>query len=511
MDRNASSDKDPLLPASTANRRKSSLSANNKNRKLSDVTKEFSRRQLMEKQHQQADVQPVMKNLFYKEKKAPKSKPKQQKQQSQVMPPSTTPPTKQQQQQQQQQQQNHHHKKRYTWLYILLHPHSRHPHSMLFKSIISAIILIDVLFFVASTEEWADHYPRFFYVEEGIVSSIFLIEYFCRLYVAPQSRKYQHVSPNLARWNYAFTITALIDLLSSIPFFLELPFELNLPNLTWIRFFRLLRILKTKSYARSMETVGRVIFYNREILYVAFNMCIFLVLVTAVAMYYLRPKDPEDAEDFQSLTATMYLSAMMLTGQGGPAGDLPWYTKCVVLITGVFSIAVFAIPASMLTWGFEAEAERCARGARKQYLKRSQNDEEEEGEEINGSSYDRPYADYLSSSSEPSDGDTTDQEYLNIIAGGPEDEENGDTQQDDVVKQLIRTFQTSDTDASGTLSMDEFIGLMKDPSSTSQHLTMVGMATSVGLLAQRVQKLEHELKETHQKLDQIVNAVVKKK
>ena len=37
---------------------------------------------------------------------------------------------------------------------------------------------------------------------------------------------------------------------------------------------------------------------------------------------------------------------------------LPWYTQAVVACTACFSIAFFAIPASMLTWGFEAEAER---------------------------------------------------------------------------------------------------------------------------------------------------------
>ena len=67
---------------------------------------------------------------------------------------------------------------------------------------------------------------------------------------------------------------------------------------------------------------------------------IFLVLVTAFLMYYLRPREPtEDAADFSSIGATpMYLSTLMLTGQGGPDGDLPWYTKSVVLLTGVFSI-----------------------------------------------------------------------------------------------------------------------------------------------------------------------------
>jgi hypothetical protein len=285
-----------------------------------------------------------------------------------------------------------------------------------------------------------------------------------------------------------------------------------LPNLTWIRFFRLLRILKTGSYTRSMETVWRVIYYNSEILYVALNMCIILVLVTAVLMYYLRP--PEDAEQFNSLMATMYLSTLMLTGQGGPDGDMPWYTKAVVLLTGFFSVAMFAIPASMLTWGFEAEAERCAKKARQKYvdsLRKSNEDESDCDEEEDHSTYSQ----YISSSSS-SEGDTTDEEYLAIIAGGDDggddDNNNGYSgregqPEDEVVKQLIRTFQTSDVDASGTLSIDEFVELMTDPAMAS--LSMVGMAASVGLLSKRVHHLEKELAESHRKLDQILQAIKK--
>ena len=48
----------------------------------------------------------------------------------------------------------------------------------------------------------------------------------------------------------------------------------------------------------------------------------------------------------------------MLTGQGTPDGVLPWYTKLIVMLTAVFSVPIFVIPSSMLTWGFEAEAAR---------------------------------------------------------------------------------------------------------------------------------------------------------
>lgn len=80
------------------------------------------------------------------------------------------------------------------------------------------------------------------------------------------------------------------------------------------------------------------------------------MFTTSVLLYYLRPTD--DDENFTSIPATFYIALLMLCGQGEPEGALPWYTKVVVAITACFSIAFFAIPASMLTWGFEAEAER---------------------------------------------------------------------------------------------------------------------------------------------------------
>ena len=98
----------------------------------------------------------------------------------------------------------------------------------------------------------------------------------------------------------------------------------------------------------------RVLYFNREILHVACILAVFLIIVTSVLMYLFRPrgKDVEnldDLTDFESISSTMVLSVLMLTGQGGPEGQLPWYTQIMVLLTGLFSIAMFAIPASMLT------------------------------------------------------------------------------------------------------------------------------------------------------------------
>jgi len=314
----------------------------------------------------------------------------------------------------------------------------------------------------------------------------------------------------MARWRYMLTWSAIVDLVSSMPFFLELPWGWNLPNLTWIRVFRLFRILKTQTFVRSMDTVWRVLYYNREILYVAANLCLVLILITSLLMYYMRPNNTqisqEESDQFKSLTATMYLAAMMLTGQGQPEGDLPWYTKGVVLLTGVFSVAMFAIPASMLTWGFEAEAERCAKRTRQKYIEKQQRTDDKDGGngDVVGSD------DWQLSSSSSEGGDTTDDEYMAIIAGGDGSDGDANDGPDAAIKHLMRAFQTSDTNVSGTLSMDEFVALMTDPSIASQQTTLVGMAASVGWLAQRVKSLEHETKETNAKLDRLLEILEKR-
>lgn len=225
-----------------------------------------------------------------------------------------------------------------------------------------------------------------------------------------------------------------------------------MPTLTYLRIFRLFRITRTSSYSKAMDAVVRVFYFNQEIMIVAGLLGLYLVLFTSIAMYYLRPRGDdvkmvEDAADFESIGSTMVLSLLMLTGQGGPSGELPWYTQIVVLMTGMFSVAMFAIPASMLTWGFEAEAQRLGVKARKKMMARQRGEE---------------YNDYTSSSSSDNDsvegyGDisTSDEEYMNII-GGEESEEDGDGVDNSLLKSLevrMTTLEASMVDTNKKLDL----------------------------------------------------------
>ena len=309
--------------------------------------------------------------------------------------------------------------KPHSYIYTMLNSKSRQHQAAVFKKVMTFIILTDVAFFVVSTEPNLQD-NRIFYIEEGIVSSLFLLEYIMRLVWITESRKYEPSGPFWGRVKYAFSLHAVIDAFATFPFFLELIFkDTNLPTFTYLRFFRLMRILRTDGLGRAIDSLRRVLYYNREILYVAGVMAGGLIFFTAVLMYYLRPigGDLEDPSLEWSLTTTMYYSTLLLTGQGGPEGDLPWYTKTVVLLTGLFSIGMCAIPASMLTGGFEAEAARGAAKTRKRHVRASK------GEPTYSSTSSSSSDDLDDSDSSCS---TSDEEYMKLIAGEDEGDEGGD-------------------------------------------------------------------------------------
>mmetsp|Transcript_80554 Transcript_80554/g.159534 ORF Transcript_80554/g.159534 Transcript_80554/m.159534 type:complete len:536 (+) Transcript_80554:110-1717(+) len=245
----------------------------------------------------------------------------------------------------------------YNFLNSMLRPHSHRWQAKTFRSIITALILLDMVAFIfESDKDIAHRHHRIFSILEAISSVVFMLEYLLRLYFAPERVRFKKgIGPWGARGKFIISFDSVIDLFSFLPWLLEVVFVLDLPNLSVLRVTRLFRLLKAAPVMGSFDVVARVLYYNAEILCVAFLICGVMILTMATLLYYVRP---DDNKDFSSILATVYLAVMMLTGQGGPEGDLPWYTKIVVIMTAIFAVGQFAIPASMLTWGFEQEAQR---------------------------------------------------------------------------------------------------------------------------------------------------------
>uniref|UniRef100_A0A6T2BTT3 Ion transport domain-containing protein n=1 Tax=Eutreptiella gymnastica TaxID=73025 RepID=A0A6T2BTT3_9EUGL len=306
-----------------------------------------------------------------------------------------------------------------TQLYRMIRDHSHRPESQLYRACLTTLILLNVVAFIWSTDDWFWYnYQNVFYYFEAMSSCLFLLDYAFRIYSAPQSQKLSRkgtVGETRARLNWIFSYPGLIDLLSLLPFFLEVAlqdYHVNLPNFTYLRILRLSRLMKSSVFKDAWDCFERVMYYNRSILGVSATLCLVLLILTSTAMYYLAPKESASDEDFSSILACIYLCILMLTGQGGPEGELPWYTKVVCSCTAIFSVALFAIPASMLTWGFEAEAERLM----KKQHQRKRNAQARVAQGL------PPVAD----SSSSSDGMSTDSEwedYEGVVVDDDEDDE----------------------------------------------------------------------------------------
>ena len=76
-------------------------------------------------------------------------------------------------------------KKTYSKLYSYLNPRSRSSSAFCFQQFITLVIIVDVIFYIVSTEPEYEGMQLFYHVE-CVTSSIFLVEYISRLYVSTE-------------------------------------------------------------------------------------------------------------------------------------------------------------------------------------------------------------------------------------------------------------------------------------------------------------------------------------
>ena len=94
-------------------------------------------------------------------------------------------------------------------------------------------------------------------------------------------------------------------------------------------------------------------YVNRAVLLVSLTLVALLVFGTATLLFLASDETCRARNNLDSLPEAAYMSVLMLTGLGAPEGELTLGLRLVTVLTGFLSVPFFAIPASMLTWGFE--------------------------------------------------------------------------------------------------------------------------------------------------------------
>ena len=100
-----------------------------------------------------------------------------------------------------------------------------------------------------------------FRVMEYLVCALFSIEYALRLWSAPEHTPYSGMTPWAARWAYARTAPAIVDLLAIAPVYLE---TLLAADFRILILLRLLRFFKLARYSPGMRSLVNVLEAERK-------------------------------------------------------------------------------------------------------------------------------------------------------------------------------------------------------------------------------------------------------
>lgn len=206
-----------------------------------------------------------------------------------------------------------------------------------FDVVLLWIILFSVLVvMLESVPEYGERFSAEFGVIEWIITIIFTIEYFLRIWISPRPLR------------YIFSFWGVIDLLSILPTYLSL-FISGYHYLLMVRIFRLLRVFRIFKLAR-FSAEAKIL---REALKSSLHkISIFLMAVVAIVtilgtiMYVVEGGE----EGFTSIPQSIYWAVVTVTTVG--YGDMVPHTvigqfiSSIAMITGY---AIIAVPTGIVT------------------------------------------------------------------------------------------------------------------------------------------------------------------
>ena len=214
--------------------------------------------------------------------------------------------------------------------------------------IIGLIILSTVEVFLSTYENVVEKYGRVLKFIDWFTTIFFTIEVSLRIWTADlQDEKYKGFK---GRLRYSFSFYGLIDILSTYPFYLHFFMPMPYVALKVLRVFRLLRIFR---YMKSFQILGDAIKSKKQELTVSMAFLSILTVILSFLLYFAEhAAQPELCENGWK---TMVWAFAKYLGDPGKIADFPLVTvwgNIIAIIVGVLGIAIFAVPAGLVSSGF---------------------------------------------------------------------------------------------------------------------------------------------------------------
>lgn len=221
--------------------------------------------------------------------------------------------------------------------------------AVLARNALVSLVLLSVLSVILETvPSVQDQYGRVLDVFEIIAVVMFTLEYVMRLWAAPDHPPWKRLPAWKARLRYVMTPTAIIDLLTIIPFYLA---YFVAADFRVFVMFRLLRLLKLARYSPGMRSLSEAVYIERRALLACAVILLALVVGTASIMHMAEHQAQPDR--FGTIPDAMWWSVITLTTVGyGDSVPITPLGKVIASLTALMGLVMLALPVGIIATSF---------------------------------------------------------------------------------------------------------------------------------------------------------------
>ena len=239
-------------------------------------------------------------------------------------------------------------------VHILLHPELGNTKwDKILNGFIIILIILNIMAVMLETvPSIHEPYKEFFRIFDLVSVIIFTIEYVLRVWSSNHDPRYRHSVHG--RLRYMISTDALIDLFAILPFYLHVFIGFDLRVLRIFRLLRFLRLFRLTAYMRSAQMVKNVFKTRANELKLSLVLILFFIIMASCLLYFAEHRAQPTV--FSSIPATIWWAVVTATSVG--YGDMVPITVLGKTLTGIISLsglAVFALPAGIITAGFLEE------------------------------------------------------------------------------------------------------------------------------------------------------------
>ena len=242
-------------------------------------------------------------------------------------------------------------------IHLLLHPElGETKWDKIVNGFIIILITLNVIAVILETVKGLhETYRTFFHYFDLVSVIIFSIEYILRVWSCNHDPRYKHTI--YGRLKYMASTGALIDLLAILPFYIHAFVGLDLRILRILRLSRFLRLFRLTAYMKSARVIKNIFVKRANELKLSLVLIIFVIIIASSLLYFAEHNAQPTI--FTSIPATFWWAIVTVTSVG--YGDMVPVTMLGKILTGVITLAglaIFALPAGIITAGFLEEIEK---------------------------------------------------------------------------------------------------------------------------------------------------------